>query len=159
MLEAVNRFAAARVQPVEHARLARGSIAVGRVFLAVIFLVSGLNKLFNFGAMSEAVAAQGVQPAALFLGGAIALEILGGLALVAGLYTRIGALLLMAFLIPTTLIMHDFWTLAGAERQEQTVQFMKNLSILGGLLVLFGVGAGAVSVDARLRHNEARRHA
>jgi putative oxidoreductase len=158
MLESVERFAAARVQPIEYPKIARGTIAVGRVLLAAIFIASGLNKLFNWGPTVATVAGEGVEPAALFVGIAIALEVIGGVMLIAGLWTRIGALLLMAFLIPTTFIMHDFWTFAGAERQMQMVNFMKNLSILGGLLVVFGVGAGALSVDARLGHGETPRH-
>lgn len=151
MLDAIERFAIARVEPVGTARRTwRMSVAAGRVFLALIFVVSALNKLMNWDQPAAAIADKGLTPASLFLAGAIALELVGGILLLTGLYTRIGVLLLMAFLIPTTLIMHDFWALEGAERQLQATNFLKNLSIFGGLLIVLGVGAGGLSVDSKL---------
>ncbi|HUH05747.1 MAG TPA: DoxX family protein [Kofleriaceae bacterium] len=134
----------------------RMAVALGRVFLALIFVVSALNKLMNWEQPAAAIADTGLTPASLFLAAAIALELVGGILLLTGLYTRIGVLLLMAFLIPTTLIMHDFWTLEGAERQLQAAQFLENVSILGGLLVVLGVGAGGLSVDSKLARDRTR---
>lgn len=157
MLEAVNRFAAVRVQPIEYRSVARGTLAVGRVLLALIFVVSGLNQLFHFGQVTELLAERGISPAWFFLGAAVGLELVGGALLVLGLYTRIAALLLIAFIVPVTVVMHDFWNYEGALRQLQTVAFLKNIAILGGLFGVFGAGAGAVSVDARIRRDEAKR--
>ena len=56
---------------------------------------------------------------------------------------------LIAFLVPVTLVFHDFWAYQGAEAQLQTIQFLKNVSIGGGLLAIFAAGPGALSVDAR----------
>lgn len=151
MRGAIERFAIARVEPVGGARTSwRAAIATGRVLLSLIFVFGGINKILEWDAMTGVIAGEGLQPAWLFLAGAIALELGGGLSVLTGLYTRIGALLLIAFLVPVTLIMHDFWTYTGGERQMQMVNFMKNLSIMGGVLILLGVGAGAASVDSKL---------
>lgn len=155
MLDAIERFAIARVEPVGASRRTwRASVAVGRVLLALIFVVAALDKLFAWQQPAAALAAKGLTPTWLFLAAAIALELAGGLLLLTGMYTRIGALLLIAFLVPTTFVMHDFWAFEGAERQLQQAHFLKNLSILGGLLVVLGVGAGAMSVDSKLLRGE-----
>lgn len=157
MFQAVNRFAAVRVQPIEYRSVARGTLAVGRVLLALIFLISGLNQLAHFGEVSGLLAERGINPASFFLGVAVALELVGSALLVIGLYTRIASFLLIVFIVPVTVMMHDFWNYEGALRQLQTVAFLKNLAILGGLLGIFGAGAGAVSVDARIRRAESNR--
>jgi putative oxidoreductase len=63
---------------------------------------------------------------------------------------------LIIFLIPTTLIFHDFWTYEGAAAQNQMQHFMKNLSIMGGLLFVLGTGSGCCSIDAWLRNSRAK---
>ncbi len=124
---------------------------VGRVLLASIFLLSGFAKLTDPAGAVGYMEAQGIPSAyALAIIAGLA-EILGGLALLFGFLTRIGAFGLMLFLIPTTLIFHDFWTLEGMEAKTQMVSFMKNLGILGGLALLVANGAGRYSIDARLR--------
>ncbi len=69
---------------------------------------------------------------------------------------RFAALALFLYLIPVTLIMHNFFGVGGAERQAQTIHFMKNLAIMGGLLMVTASGAGPFSVDARLEGSEVR---
>jgi putative oxidoreductase len=73
----------------------------------------------------------------------------GGLAVLAGFKTRIAAWLLFLYLIPTTFVFHNFWTMQGMERQDGMVHFMKNLAIMGGLLLLAASGPGERSVDSR----------
>jgi putative oxidoreductase len=69
-----------------------------------------------------------------------------------GYQTRIGAVLLIAFLVPVTFTMHNFWAIHEAgERQMQMINFMKNLSMLGGALIISYFGAGPLSVDEWLR--------
>jgi len=85
----------------------------------------------------------------LFLAGAILCEVLGGLSVLVGYRARIGAAALIVFLIPASLIFHDFWTLEGMEQQVQMVMFMKNLSIMGGLLLVMSLGTGPFSLDDR----------
>jgi putative oxidoreductase len=76
------------------------------------------------------------------------LALLGGLSILFGVRARIGALLLVLFLVPVTLIMHRYWGLPDpALARLQQVQFMKNLSMLGGALLIMYFGAGPLSFD------------
>jgi putative oxidoreductase len=125
---------------------------VGRILVATIFLISGFAKLTDPSGTVGYMEAQGIPSAhtlAIIAGGA---EVAGGLAILFGFLTRIGAFGLILFLIPTTLIFHDFWTMDGAEATTQMVNFVKNLAIIGGLALLVANGAGRYSIDARLRH-------
>jgi putative oxidoreductase len=91
----------------------------------------------------------GVPP--VLLAGAVALELAGAISLLTGWRARAGAVALIAFLVPVTLVFHAFWAAHGPEAQLQTAQFLKNVAIGGGLLAILAAGPGAVSVDARRR--------
>lgn len=124
---------------------------IGRIALAAIFLVSGAAKLVDVEGTAEHMASVGLpypHTLAMFAGVA---EILGALSLAFGALTRIGALGLILFMIPTTLLFHNFWTLEGAEQRMQIVQFFKNLGIIGGLILLISYGPGRFSIDSLLR--------
>lgn len=123
---------------------------LSRILLSVIFVLSGLNKLLDVDGTVAAMASQGFGSRALAIGAGLA-ELAGGLALAFGFLTRLGAIGLILFLIPTTLVFHDFWTLSGGERQLQMTMFLKNLAILGGLGLLVAFGPGRYSIDRRLR--------
>jgi putative oxidoreductase len=121
----------------------------GRILFALIFIMSGFMH-FD-GKMIGYAAAHGVPAAHVLVPLAGILAIVGGLLVAVGLATRLGALLLVLFLVPVTLTMHNFWAVAEpAARQMQLANFMKNVSLLGGALVIFAFGAGALSVDAWL---------
>ncbi len=121
----------------------------GRFFLSAIFLTSGLAKIGGWEQNAAYMASKGMPMIPLFLVGAIVLEVLGGISVLLGFKVRIGAAALIAFLIPASLIFHNFWTLEGAQQQMQMIMFMKNLTIMGGLLLVVGFGAGPLSLDAR----------
>jgi len=124
---------------------------VGRILISAIFLTSGIAKLVDTSGTVGYMESQGIPSAyALAIIAGLA-EVLGGLAILFGFLTRLGAFGLFVFMIPTTLIFHDFWTMEGAEAKTQMVNFMKNLAVMGGLAVLVAQGAGRYSVDARLR--------
>ena len=132
---------------------------IGRLLLAAIFLVSGIAKLTDTPGTVAHMTAAGIPYAdtlALVAGGA---EVLGGIAIAIGLLTRVASLGLILFMIPTTLIFHAFWNAAGEAHMTQMVNFMKNLAIIGGLAVLMAQGAGAFSLDQRIRRARARRRA
>ena len=114
----------------------------GRILLAVLFLVAGIGKLGDYASTQAYMASQGV-PGAL-LPAVIALELGGAALLVAGLWTRIAALALAAFTVLAALLFH-----ANFADPMQQIMFLKNLSIVGGFLLLAANGAGAWSVDAR----------
>jgi putative oxidoreductase len=122
---------------------------VARLLLAAIFVVSAVaNKIPQFQATAAYMASEGVPNPKFALFGAIGLLLLGGLCVVLGAWTRIGAAFLLVFLLAATYYFHDFWTFADAgQRQLQTIQFMKNMAIAGGLLSLMAFGGGPWSVD------------
>jgi putative oxidoreductase len=79
----------------------------------------------------------------------VALELGGGILLVIGFKARWVALLFFLWLIPTTFIFHKFWGIDAAQAQAQMTNFLKNVSIMGGMLLLFAFGPGAYSVDKK----------
>ena len=114
---------------------------VARIGLSAIFIWSGINKIINPAAAQENMLAHGMPLTSVFLVGAIALEILGGLSVLLGIKTRWGAAMLIVFLIPATLIFHtDFST------ELEQAMFLKNLAMLGGLLMLIQYGGGDLAL-------------
>jgi putative oxidoreductase len=122
-------------------------MVMARIGLGLIFLASGLGKLAGWSGTVGYAASKGVPE--LLLAGAVALELLGAASLLAGWKTRWGVAALLIFLAPVTVLFHGPWTAQGAEVQLQVIQFLKNLSIAGGLLGVAAAGPGAFSLDAR----------
>lgn len=132
------------------------STLLGRIAIATIFLMSAVgNKIPNFGGTAEYMAAAGIPLPSLMLVGAIGFLVAGSLSVIAGYQTRIGSALLLVFLILATYFFHDFWTYEGEARQQQMIQFMKNLSMMGTMLFLIGMGPGPLSLDARTKDKAA----
>lgn len=129
----------------------QGIVAVaGRVLLSGIFLLSALgNKIPQFSQTAGLMAAEGVPAARLMLAGAIVFLVVGGLSVVVGYRARLGAALLLVFLALATFFFHDFWNFEGQAQQEQMIQFMKNLALMGAFLLLIANGPGPMSLDAR----------
>lgn len=118
---------------------------VGRLLLGAIFLVSGLNKLLNPEATQTYMQAMGMTWATtLWYLGAVVLEIGGGLSLILGFWTRVGATALILFMIPTTVIFHG-----NVADPNQMIHFMKNLAMTGGLFYAWTYGPGPLSFDRR----------
>jgi len=133
-------------------RSLQGVVAViGRILLSTIFLMSALgNKIPNFSAVAGSMAKEGVPAPQLMLVGAIAFLIAGSLSVVLGFKARIGAALLLVFLVLATYFYHDFWTVSDPQvKQEQIIQFMKNLSMIGAMLLIITNGTGPMSLDER----------
>ncbi len=122
---------------------------IGRLALGAIFLLSVTGKLTNWGGTVAHAAAKGVPE--VLLAGATALELVGVVLLLVGFKTRWGAAALVVFLVPVTLVFHNFWAVQGPAHQQQLVEFLKNVAIAGGLLVEFVAGPGAFNLDARAR--------
>jgi putative oxidoreductase len=125
------------------------AVLAGRILLGLIFVLSGLGKISGFAGTAGYIAGKGLPFPELLAALTIAIELGGGLALVFGLYTRWAALALAAFSVLAALIFHDFWAVPEAQKMAQNINFMKNLSIAGGMLVLAAFGPGSLSVDAR----------
>jgi putative oxidoreductase len=125
---------------------------VGRLMLATIFLMSALGKKIpDFSGPVEYMTANGVPSPSILLAGAIVFLLAGGVSVVLGFKARIGASLLAVFLILATYFFHDFWTFApdSQEFQMQMIQFMKNLGLLGAMLMIVANGPGPGSLDNR----------
>jgi putative oxidoreductase len=123
-------------------------VVLGRFFFALIFLLAGANH-FNKQTIGYA-ASQGVSFASIVVPFSGALAIAGGLSILLGYRAKLGAWLIVLFLIPVTLMMHKFWTVTDPMMaQIQMTMFMKNVSILGGALLISHFGAGPFSLDAR----------
>jgi putative oxidoreductase len=123
----------------------------GRILLAVIFLVSGFGKVTGFEGTVGYIASKGLPLPQVGAAVAVFVELAGGILLVLGWQARWAATVLFLFLIPTTLIFHNFWAADAAQVQNQTIHFMKNLCIMGGMLYVMAFGAGPLSVDNRKR--------
>jgi putative oxidoreductase len=126
---------------------------VGRILISLIFVSAGWNKITNWEGTAGYMTAYGMPLVPLFLIAAMATEILGSLSVLLGIWARWGALALFLFMIPTTIIFHNFWSVPDAERMMQMMNFMKNLAIMGGLLVIVGLGSGPLSFDHRRQKN------
>ena len=155
-MNAVERFTFGRPISVSEQTLpqvaARPATAlVGRVFLAAIFLVSGVSKFTDMGSSIAYAESAGLPWAEGLVPLAAVVEVLGGLSILFGAVTRIGALALAGFLVISAFYFHDYWNLVGAERQAQMAHFLKNMAIFGGMLLLIAEGAGRYSVDRMLR--------
>lgn len=112
-------------------------LLVGRMFLSVIFLLSAFMKLTHFNAQVAYAESMGVPLAGMAIILAALAELIGGLAILTGFKARAGAWLLFLYMIPTTVIFHTNFA-----DQTQMVHFLKNLAIMGGLLLLAGAGPG-----------------
>jgi uncharacterized membrane protein YphA (DoxX/SURF4 family) len=141
-------------------------ISVGRFLFAILFIVSGALHLFDLAATTEAIAAKVVMPAAIAdyvtqLEGMTgmtmarmlaiatgALEVIGGLAIALNLGARVFAILLVLFVIAATFYFHDFWNQAWPDAKGNLIQALKNLSLIGGLLIIAGVGGGERAAPA-----------
>lgn len=118
------------------------SAPVGRVLIAAIFLMAGLNKISAYSGTAGYMEAMGVPGILLPL--VIVLEVAGGLAIIAGWQTRLAAGALAGFSVLSAIIFH-----ADFADQTQTIMFMKNIAIAGGFLFLIASGPGAYALDNR----------
>ena len=132
-------------------KIQAGLSILGRIMLAMIFLMSAVgNKIPQFNTVVAYMQSEGVPMASLMLVGAIVFLVVGSISLVAGFKAKIGASLLLVFLMLATYFFHDFWTFEDAkEAQQQMIQFMKNLGLMGAMVLIIANGAGPGSVDNR----------
>jgi putative oxidoreductase len=125
-------------------------VPLGRLLFALIFLAAVPMHFTSQGIQYAASAGVPLAEILVPLSGVLAL--LGGLSVLLGYQARGGAALLAVFLLPVTLVMHDFWSVADpTEAQIQQVMFMKNLAVLGGALLIMYFGSGPFSLDRRRR--------
>src|SRR2546425_12332794 len=119
---------------------------VGRVALGTVFVVSGLGKLAAWSGTAAYAGSKGVSGFLLAI--ATALELLGAVSVVVGFKARWGALALLIFLVPVTLVFHNFWAVPAAQQQVEMANFLKNLAIGGGVLIVFCRRAGSLTIQS-----------
>jgi putative oxidoreductase len=124
---------------------------VGRVLMALIFITSAFGKIGAFDATAGAMASKGMPMTSVLLVFAIAIELAGATLLVIGWHTRFAALALIVFLVPATLYFHNYWSYPADQVRNQRNHYMKNVTILGALIFVMGMGAGPLSIDGRAR--------
>jgi putative oxidoreductase len=122
---------------------------IGRILLAAIFVWSGFGKIGGFEGLAGQIASKGFPAAQAFAAVTIAIEMGAGLMLVAGWKARWAALLLAVFTVIVTIFYHNYWAVPEAQKMMQQIQFMKNLALIGGLLMVTAFGPGRFSVDKR----------
>ena len=122
---------------------------VARILLAAIFIISGFGKITGYEGTAGYMAAQGLPLVGILLPLTIAIELGGGLLLALGWKARWAAALLFLFLIPATLVFHQFWGIDPKLAQMQQIHFLKNVAIMGGMLMVAAFGPGAWSVDRK----------
>ena len=126
------------------------TILISRVLLVLLlFVIFGWGKLMGFSGAVVHLASLGRPWPMLGVSIAVAMELLVGLAIVTGVYTRPFALLLAIYALSTALIGQRFWTMSGTYMYESEIAFFKNVSIMGGLLLLCVTGPGKYSLDRR----------
>lgn len=121
----------------------------GRLLLALVFLPAGIGKISGFAGTAGYIASKGLPLPEVGAAIAIAVEVIGGLALIAGWGTRWAALVLAVFTLVASYFFHNYWTLPVDQQMMQQLMFFKNIGIVGGLLILAAHGAGTWSVDAK----------
>lgn len=122
---------------------------IGRILIALIFIISGLFKILGYSQTVGFAASKGLPLASVAIACAIAIEVLGGLAVLIGFKTRIAAWILFLYLIPTTFLFHNFWAMTGMQQQDNMAHFLKNVAIMGALLLLASGAGTSYSADAR----------
>ncbi|MGK0181048.1 MAG: putative membrane protein YphA (DoxX/SURF4 family) [Halioglobus sp.] len=119
-----------------------------------MFVFSGIKKILFLGDTIQYMAANNVPKPEFFIFLAIVIEIIGGLFILLGYRSSLGAGLLMVFLIPVTLYFHNFWSYDGAAGTIRMQLFMKNLAIFGGLLYVFTHGPGLLNLEDELKRRQ-----
>ena len=121
-------------------------VPIARFLFALIFILSGFNH-FTSGSISYADS-MGIPMADILVPVSGLMAIMGGLSIMLGLHARFGAILILIFMLPVTVLMHNFWSYSDPQMaQMQMIHFMKNLSLIGGALLISFYGAGPHSLD------------
>ncbi len=122
-------------------------VLVGRIMLAVIFILSGFSKITGFEGTAGYIGSKGLPMPQVVAALTILVELGGGILLAIGYKARWAALALGVFTILAAVIFHNFWAADAAHHMDQQINFMKNIGITGGMLMVFAFGPGRLSVD------------
>jgi len=122
-----------------------------RVAIAPLFLYSGVGKVLAFAVTAGRLPGGADGLGAVLAAGAIAFELGGGMALLLGLFSRQAAAVLFSFTIAATLMFHNFWAVPEAQVVMQTINFLKNLGLLGALALIAFYGPGAYAIQTAMK--------
>ncbi|KWN70078.1 DoxX family protein [Burkholderia stagnalis] len=122
-------------------------LLLARILIVILFILFGWPKLAHFSGTIEYMGTVGTPAPIISAAIAVVMELLVGIALLVGFYTRPLALLLALYTIGTALIGHHYWTMTGGEQMNNMIHFYKNIAIAGGLLALCAAGPGRFSID------------
>ena len=115
-------------------------LLIGRIILGGFFIYSGVNHFVGFGMMTQYAKMKGVPFPAVAQGVTGMMLLLGGASVLCGVYPTVGILLLVAFLVPVSLMMHNFWKIKDPQmRMADKTNFMKNMALLGAILMLLAI--------------------
>ena len=131
----------------------RGPLTVvGRLLLCTIYFMAAVgNKIPHFSDVAKIMESVGVPAPQFLLAGAIVFLLVGSVSVIVGYKARLGAVLLLTFLVLASYYFHPFWKLEGRAQQEQMIHFMKNLSMMGAMLFIMANGSGPMSLDSWLK--------
>jgi putative oxidoreductase len=128
-------------------------LLLARLLLAPLFLYSGIGKILAFGLTASRLPGGEGGLGSLMAAGSIAVELGCASALILGIWTRWAALILIAFTVAATLMFHNFWASPAPQVQGQTINFLKNLGLIGAFAMIAVFGAGPYSLEAWWRRN------
>ena len=115
-------------------------LLIGRIILGGFFIYSGVNHFIGFGMMTQYAKMKGAPFPAIAQGMTGLMLLLGGLSIVLGIYPFVSIVLLVAFLVPVSLMMHNFWKLEDPQlRMSDKINIMKNMALLGAILMLLAI--------------------
>ena len=133
--------------------LANSGALLGRLLVVALFIPAGLSKIGGFEGTVGYIASVGLPLATVAAVVAIAVEVLGGAALLLGWRTKQAALILAVFTLVATVLFHNFWAMPAEQAFMQQLMFMKNIAVVGGLLVLASLGGGQWSLTRETPSN------
>lgn len=126
---------------------------LGRLLIVYIFATSGIAKVFSWQANVQYVSTRHLPMVPVFLAVAAIIEIGGSICLITGYQARAAAMIMFLYMIPLTLLFHNYWAASGMLAGAQETHFRKNLAIMGGLLMLAYAGPGRWSLRTRTRES------
>lgn len=121
---------------------------VGRILIALIFVMAGFSKVGSFDGTVGYIASKGLPMPQFLAVCAVLVELGGGILLIVGRNARLAATALFVFTAMTALFFHNFWAVPPAEAQNEMINFMKNISMMGGLLYIVVHGSGPFSLSS-----------
>jgi len=124
-------------------------VLVGRILIAFMFMQSGYGKLMDLTGTAGYIASGGLPNSTVLAGLTGVFELVAGLAILIGFKARWAALVLAGFTLVASFLFHRYWTAPADQQMIVQLLFMKNMAIVGGLLVIAALGAGPASLDAR----------